>query len=265
MPQIIVRYKNYPKKRLGQNFLRDDNIVNKIISHCQLKKSDSVIEIGSGLGALTEKICKASGKVYAVEIDRDLCQILDSSLSACKNLEILNLDFLKINFQKFKKKFKIIGNLPFYITTPIISHIISQRQFLDSIFITVQKELAQRAVAGPGNKQYGAFSCFVQFYTEPKILFNIKRGCFWPRPEVDASFIRLQIRNKPVVEVGDEKLFLRLIRTAFNQRRKTVLNSLQKIIPKDKLLLLLNDLNISATSRAENLSLEDFARIEKRI
>jgi len=261
----MMRYKVYPRKRLGQNFLRDANIVNKIISSCGLKKEDIVLEIGPGSGALTEKICKAAEKVYAVEIDRYLCQILNSSLSACKNLEILNSDFLKINLQKFKKNFKIIGNLPFYITSPIISHIIGQREFLDSVFITVQKELAQRIIAKPGNKQYGAFSCFVQFYTKPKILFDIKRGCFWPRPEVDASFMHLKVRSRPAVEVEDEELFLRLIRTAFNQRRKTILNSLAKIVSKDKLLLLLNDLNINATSRAENLSLGDFARIEKGI
>ena len=256
-----MRCKVYPKKRLGQNFLRDDNIVNKIVNRCELKKSDVVLEIGPGLGALTDKLCEIVKKVYAVEIDKGLCEDLSRELSDYNNLEIICKDFLKLNLSIFKERIKIIGNLPFYITSPIISHIINYKKAIDSIFITVQKELARRAVARPGNKQYGAFSCFVQFYTEPKILFDIRKGCFWPRPEVDASFIRLQIRNKPAVEVGDEELFLRLIRTAFNQRRKTILNSLAKIVPKDKLLLLLNDLNINVTSRAENLSLENFARI----
>ena len=258
------KYKVQAKKRFGQNFLEDDNIISKIIISCELKKSDVVVEVGPGFGAITEKIAEAAGKVYAVEIDRDLCEILKSSLSSYGNLKVLCADFLKVNLADFKGGLKIIGNLPFYITALIISHLIKQKEFVNSIFITVQKEVAQRIVASPGNKQYGAFSCFVQFYTKPKILFDIRKGCFWPRPQVDASFMRLEMLSRPSVKVKNEKFFLQLIRTAFNQRRKNIVNSLAKIVSKDKLLLILKDLNIKATSRAENLSLEDFARIEKK-
>jgi len=257
----MQKFQYRPKKKFGQNFLIDDNVANKIIRACELKRSDSLIEIGPGLGAITKKVSEKVKKLEAIEIDRDLCEILNRELSACKNLKVICADFLKFDLSALKQEVKIIGNLPFYLTSPIISHIIKHKKFISSAFITVQKEVAERIIASVGKKQYGSFSCFVQYYTKPMILFVIKKTCFWPRPEVDASFVKLEFLSKPPIKVKDERLFFSIIRTAFNQRRKNILNSLDKIIPKAKLQKSLNRLSIDSSVRPENLSLEDFRKI----
>lgn len=252
-----------PKKRLGQNFLIDPNIQRKIISYCGFQKTDVVLEIGSGLGVMTKPIYEQAGFVYALEIDSGLCDILKHNLQNLDNLIILNQDILKLDFNeyfsKFKNSLKVFGNIPYYISSPIIEHLINFRGKIDSIFITVQKEFASRVVASAGSKAYGALSCFVQYYLEPEIMFTISRNCFRPAPKVDSSFLKMKVRRECAVSVKDEKFFFALIRAGFNKRRKTLRSSLSEIIPKQELEKFFNKYSINKNIRPENLSLSDFA------
>ncbi len=253
-----------PKKRLGQNFLIDRNIQEKIIEHCKLSLDDFVLEIGSGKGAITGLIAGRAAKVLAVEIDRDLCKILEDNLKSFSNVEVVNRDFLKLDLKKYlekSRKIKVIGNIPYYITTPIIERLLESKDSFESIFITVQKEFALRAAAQAGSKDYSSLSCFLQYYTSPKILFTIKKTCFSPVPKVDSSLLELKIREKPPVETGDEDLFFNIIRAAFNKRRKTLRNSLKEIIPQNRLELFFEKYNINRKVRAEELTLFDFANL----
>jgi 16S rRNA (adenine1518-N6/adenine1519-N6)-dimethyltransferase len=251
----------HPKKRLGQHFLIDDNVCRKIIDICRLQHSDTVVEVGAGLGALTTKLAPFVKKLIAIEIDPDLCKILQERLSQYRNTQVLCRDFLKYDLSSLKRKVKVIGNLPFYITAPIIERILIQDHAVQDCFISVQKEVAQRIIASAGSKQYGSFSLFVQFYAQPQILFSIKKTCFWPQPEVNTSFLRLRIRRQITLSLNDERLFFKIIRTAFNQRRKRIINSLKPFIAKDTLCSAFNRLNINSNARAENLTAEDFLQI----
>lgn len=254
-----------PKKSLGQHFLIDKNIQNKIINACEFKTSDIVLEIGAGRGELTRLIADRVSLVYAVEIDPYLSSVLVDNLKGNKNVRIITKDILKFNlkryFGKLEIKIKVIGNIPYYITSPIIEHLLKYRDKIDTIFITVQKEFARRMTACPGSKEYGSLSCFVQYYTKAKILFLIKRTCFLPSPKVDSCFVRLKIEREPQVKVNNEKFFFKIIRAAFNQRRKTLRNSLRGIIPAHKLGVFFNQYNIEVNIRPEDLSLEDFANL----
>ncbi|MDD5027448.1 MAG: 16S rRNA (adenine(1518)-N(6)/adenine(1519)-N(6))-dimethyltransferase RsmA, partial [Candidatus Omnitrophica bacterium] len=234
-----------PKKSLGQNFLIDQNIRNKIIASLDLKKNDVVLEIGSGKGELTQVIAQRANKVFGLEIDKRLYNFLTSEFAGTgPNTEIINKDILKLDLTKFLKenkikgRIKVFGNIPYYISSPIIEHLLKFRDRIEAIFITVQKEFAARVAALPGGKAYGSFSCFTQYYTCPRIIFNIGRNCFKPAPKVDSSFLELKIRKEPAVCVKDEVLFFKIIRGALNQRRKTLRNSLEGIIPA----VVLNDL-----------------------
>lgn len=254
-----------PKKRLGQNFLLDRNVQRKIAAYCQLRPCDCVLEIGSGYGDLTKLIAGGAAFVYALEIDPDLCRILKNNTKDYANIKVINRDILKFNlrnyFKKAENKIKAVGNIPYYITTPIIEHLLKYRDKVDSIFITVQKEFARRITADAGSKEYGSFSCYVQYYCIATPLFLIKKNSFLPVPKVDSCLIRLKVREDPAVKVRDEKLFFRVIRKAFNQRRKTLRNSLAGIIPAPKLSVFFEKYNIDKNIRPEDLTLQNFANL----
>jgi len=256
-----------PKKSLGQNFLIDKNIQKKIIRACELTKEDIVLEIGSGKGDLTARIAQSVKKVYALEIDQRLYPLLQQALGAYDNCQIIKGDILKFNLSKFlqdnkiRQKIKVIGNIPYYISSPIIQHLIQHRQAVSVAFITVQKEFGRRARAPAGSKEYGSFSCFVQYYCECKIIFEIKKNSFKPAPNVASCFLSLAFRGKPAVLVRDEEMFFKLIRTAFNQRRKTLRNSLDGLLAQDRLEFFLRGSGIDKNVRPEDLSLEQFANL----
>jgi 16S rRNA (adenine1518-N6/adenine1519-N6)-dimethyltransferase len=257
-----------PKKSLGQNFLIDKNIRRKIIEALELKPSDIVLEIGSGKGELTGLIAQSITKLYALEIDTALCDELNKNLKGYSNIEILNKDILKFDLKKYfskpqycKSRIKVFGNIPYYISSPIIEHLFKFKDIIDIIFITVQREFARRLTAIPGSKDYGSFSCFVQYYTQTKIILNIKKTCFLPSPKVDSCLVRLRIRTSPCVRIRDERLFFKIIRAAFNKRRKTLKNSLAGVIPLQKLEEFFKKYSIGRQTRPERLSLEDFAHL----
>jgi len=259
-----------PKKRFGQNFLIDKNIQEKIIEACELSRDDFVLEIGAGNGELTRLIAPRARSVSAIEIDWNLCKILKGCLESYKNVEIVNQDVLEFDFKKYfqkimnlRQKIKVIGNIPYYITTPIIERLIEFKSGIDAVFITVQKEFALRLAACPGSKDYGSLSCFAQYYTLPEIVLTIKKTCFRPVPKVDSCLLKLKIREMPAVDVGDENLFFSIIRSAFNKRRKTLRNSLKDIVPEEKLKTFFEKYNINPKIRPEELALSDFADLTK--
>ncbi|MFH0935936.1 MAG: 16S rRNA (adenine(1518)-N(6)/adenine(1519)-N(6))-dimethyltransferase RsmA [Candidatus Omnitrophota bacterium] len=254
-----------PKKRLGQNFLLDGNIRRKIIAACGFKNTDIAVELGAGRGELTGLIAERAKKVFALEIDPHLCEIAREALKKFRNVEIINADILRVDFRKFFKgsKGKVIGNIPYYISSPIIQRLLEFRDNITQAFVTVQKEFARRMTALCGCKDYGSFSCFVQYYAEAKSMFNIKKSCFFPAPKVDSSLVRLTMRKEPAVCVKDEKLFFQIIRGAFNKRRKTLKNSLEGILPRSKLEEYFGRYSIDPRIRPEELTLQDFANIQK--
>lgn len=254
-----------PKKRLGQNFLFDKNIQRKLIAAYALKASDRVLEIGAGYGELTMLIAHDAAFVYALEIDPALCKTLKDNARGYANIKIINQDILRFNLKKYfgrlKNKIKVVGNIPYYITTPIIEHLLRYRDKIETIFITLQKEFAKRITAYPGSGDYSSFSCFVQYYSIPEMLFFIKKTSFSPIPKVDSCVLELKIREKPAVQVKNEKLLFRIIRSAFNQKRKTLRNSLDGVIPFGKLSRFFRVYNIDCNIRPEDLTLEDFANL----
>jgi len=250
-------------KSLGQHFLVDRNIIQKIISACQLSKKDFILEIGPGLGALTFALCKETAKVLAVEKDKRFCSKLKEE--PLNNLKIVNEDILKFDFSVLSKKVKIIGNLPYNISSPIIEKLVLNRHQITSIFLMVQLEFGKRIIARPNSKDYSALSCFVQYYTFSKILFKIKRTCFRPIPKVDSCFMQFDLRKSSPAETKSEELLFQIIHAAFGQRRKIILNSLSNLIEKGKLQAVLELLKINPQLRAENLELNDFVRITNAI
>jgi 16S rRNA (adenine1518-N6/adenine1519-N6)-dimethyltransferase len=254
-----------PKKSLGQNFLVDKNVQRKIIEACSFKPCDTVLEIGAGRGELTGLIAAKAAKIYALEIDTRLCGILKTSLEGKSNVEIINQDVLKFNLRKHFRgagaRIKVFGNIPYYITTPIIGHLFKFREKIDAIFITVQQEFARRITAGPGSKDYGSFSCFSQYYTEPKILFTIKKNSFFPSPKVDSCLLRMNIKRKLPLRKREEDLLFRFIRAAFNKRRKTLKNSLKGVVSPQKLGEFFNRYSLDKNIRPEDLSLQHFINL----
>jgi 16S rRNA (adenine1518-N6/adenine1519-N6)-dimethyltransferase len=254
-----------PKKSLGQNFLFDKNVQNKIITSCGFDLSDTVLEIGSGRGELTSLIVQRCGSVYAVEIDRNLFSELEERFSGRENLKLINSDILKLDIGKLGLRdglrLKVFGNIPYYISSPILEHLINHRDCINSIYLTVQKEFAQRIACGSGSKEYGSLSCFVQYYLKPRILFHIKKNSFFPAPKVDSSFVEFIVRQVPAVKVRDEGVFFNLIRKSFNKRRKTLRNSLKDIVPAEKLELFFSKFKLDRNIRPELLSLQDFANL----
>ena len=282
------------KKRLGQNFLIDEGILNRIVEIADLGKDDIVIEIGPGMGTLTKKLAEKAKKILAIEIDENLVKLLRETLVPFKNVEIIHADILKINLKKlvtqlpsypvtqFKtgkltdwrtgklaNKVKVVANLPYYITTPIIIHLLKARKTLSNIVIMVQKEVGRRMVAKPRTKDYGALSLLIQYYTKPQIAIKVPRSAFLPEPEVDSCVVDLEIREKPAVKAKDEELFFKVVRAAFEQRRKALKNALSQTrdlrLDKKKVLKILEKADIKPLRRGETLSLEEFARLSNLI
>src|SRR3989338_3102988 len=254
-----------PKKRLGQNFLFDKNIQNKILGSLELKPSDVVLEIGSGRGDLTALIAKKVSEVFAVEIDRDLYKMLEDKAKDSQNITLIKKDILKLDLQKYfrgnNKKIKVFGNIPYYISSTIIEHMLKFKGKIDTIFITVQKEFAKRVVASPGSKDYGSLSCFVRYFTEPAIIFEIKKNSFFPAPKVDSALLRLKPRKRESLVKSKEKILFKVIRGAFNQRRKTLRNSLKNLIHPARLEEYLLKYSLDINIRPESLTLQDFINL----
>ncbi|MBU0467472.1 MAG: ribosomal RNA small subunit methyltransferase A [Candidatus Omnitrophica bacterium] len=252
------------KKRFGQNFLIDTNIQDKIVSSCNLNENDIVLEIGPGQGALTEKIANEVKSVIAVEKDRTLAKDLQEKYKG-SNIRVICADFLKYSFDELEGNIKVIGNLPYNVATPIIERVLENRPIFNSVYITVQLEHAQRMAAKPNSKNYGSLSCFVQFYSNTNILFKISNTSFWPVPKVQSCFMALEILKDARYKVENEALLFSIIRNAFSQRRKTIVNSLAGIIGKVNIIDLLEELNISSKLRAENITLKEYADIANRM
>jgi len=252
----------------------DKNVQNNIVNAIGLSADDLVLEIGPGEGAITGLLCEKAAKVYAVELDRRLCELLAVKFAACRNISVINSDILKFDLRSLPagqaglppgKKYRVIGNIPYYITSPIVEHLLLYRDRIQDIYLTVQKEFAQRMVGASGSKVFGSFSCFVQYYTEPEILFLIRKNSFFPPPKVDSCFLRLVPRAVPPVKVKNEKTLFQVIRTSFQQRRKTLKNSLEELIPADKLTKFFNDSDLNPKIRPEDLTLQDFANLSNLI
>ena len=264
---IIKKYNFAFQKRFGQNFLIDGHVVEKIISSADITRDDTVLEIGPGIGTMTQYLAEAAGQVYAVEIDKNLPVILEETLADYNNVTVINDDILKVDIAKLTegKPIKVVANLPYYITTPIIMGLFEKHIPATSITVMVQKEVAQRMQAAPGSKDYGALSLAVQYYAAPYIVANVPPNCFMPRPNVGSAVIRLTCYDKPPVEVRNETLMFKLIRAAFNQRRKTLQNALNNSselnVTKEQVVNALRALELSETVRGETLSLEQFAHL----
>jgi 16S rRNA (adenine1518-N6/adenine1519-N6)-dimethyltransferase len=257
-----------PKKSLGQNFLQDPNIRRKIVSCCEFSGNDTVIEIGPGQAAMTALIAPLVKRLYAVELDTVLAGMLQEQFKDDSRVTIINQDFLKFDIAGLMAnsphaKVKVFGNIPYYITSPIIEHLFEFRSHISNIYLTVQKEFGQRIVADPGSDHYGSFSCFVQYYTQPRIEFLIRRTCFYPAPKVDSCLLSLHMRPSPAVSVKDENLLFTIIRRSFGQRRKTLKNCLKGLIPADNLDSFFEKYSVNPKARAETLSLQDFANLAK--
>lgn len=269
--EIIKKYNFNFQKKFGQNFLVDAHVLNKIIAGANVTRDDMVLEIGPGIGTMTQYLAEAAREVVAVEIDRNLLPILEETLSDYDNVTVINADILKLDIQKIAdehnggRPIKVVANLPYYITTPIIMGLFESHVPIDNLTVMVQKEVAKRMEVGPGTKDYGALSLAVQYYATPYIVANVPCNCFMPRPNVDSAVIRLTRHKEPPVTVKDEKLMFAMIRAAFNQRRKTLVNAVSNSaelnIGKEALQEGLNTLGLSLTVRGEALTLEQFAAL----
>lgn len=260
----------YLRKKFGQNFLIDKNLRDKIVRLIDLKPDDTVLEIGSGLGALTEGLATACRHVYAVERDKKLCEVSREILSDSKNVDIAHADILEFDIDSLPPgEMKLVGALPFYITTPIIERIIKKRDRFTSAFIVTQREVAGRLAAAPNTEDYSSLSLYIQFYAKVETLLEMRREAFFPVPKVDATLIKLDMRDVGAVQVKDEETLFRVIRQAFGQRRKTILSSLSHKdglgLTKGDLKGVLEGLGVDTKARAETLDLETFARISDGI
>ncbi len=274
---VMNKYKVHAKKSLGQNFLIDDDVVDEIIENSEISKENLVIEIGPGLGTLTKRLLDSAGKVIAIELDESVLEILNDRFKLYNNFELINQDVLKVdlnslinsNLNDSIKKCKIVANLPYYITTPIITKLLKENLNLDSITVMVQKEVANRLTAIPGmDKDIGAISYYIYYYSDAKIVLDVPRGCFIPSPDVDSSVINLKLLKEPRVKFDDTEFLFKVIKIAFSQKRKTLLNSLINnglCSSKKELEDILSSLNINVKVRPEELSLQDFANISKKI
>ena len=252
-----------PKKHLGQNFLTDSRIQQKIVQACDLKSEDIVVEIGPGQGILTRLIAPQVKKLVCVETDRELIEPLRLSLKG--TVEVIHADFLKWDMSHLPYGIKVIGNIPYYISTPIIEKLIENRVKVSVAFLTVQLEFGQRLTAKSGGKDYGSLSCFAQYYADIKMLFKIKNTCFKPAPKVDSCFLQLMMSCKQDNPANDEEFLFKLIQTAFQQRRKTIVNSLKGLVGKEKLEVSLKILGINPNARPENLTLLNYIDLCKSI
>ena len=268
--KIVEKYGFSFKKNFGQNFLVDERVLGKIVSSAEISKDDVVIEVGPGIGTLTQALAKEAYKVVAVEIDTTLVPILGELLSDFDNIEIINEDILKLDVnaiaEKYPdKKIKLVANLPYYITTPIIMNVLENHIPVESITVMIQKEVAYRMKAQPSTKDYGSLSLAVQYYCEPYLVANVPQNCFMPRPNVDSAVIKLTVMDKPKVQVNNEKFMFEFIKAAFSQRRKTLVNCIFSsgllTLSKDEIGKMLNGLGYDERVRGESLTLEDYGKI----
>ena len=273
--EVLQKYRFNFQKKFGQYFLIDTHVLDKIIDASGVTEDDFVLEIGPGIGTMTQYLCERAREVVAVEIDKNLIPILSDTLKNYSNVTVINEDILKLDICKLAeeknqgKPIKVVANLPYYITTPIIMGLFESHVPIDSITIMVQKEVAERMQEGPGSKEYGALSLAVQYYAKPEIVANVPPNCFMPRPNVGSAVIRLTRHEKPPVEVEDEKLMFRIIRASFNQRRKTLANGLNNSpeihLPKEVIQESIVSLGVPENIRGEALSLEQFAELSNEI
>lgn len=273
--EILNKYKFVFQKKFGQNFLIDTHVLDKIIRAAEIAKDDFVVEIGPGIGTLTQYLCEHAREVVAIEIDKMLIPILEDTLSAYSNVTVINEDVLKVDLNALVqeknngKPIKVVANLPYYITTPIIMTLFERHIPLDNVTVMVQKEVADRMQAGPGSKDYGALSLAVQYYAEPYIVANVPPNCFMPRPNVGSAVIRLTLHREPAIKVKDEALMFKLIRASFNQRRKTLVNGLNNstelTFSKEEIQNALKGEGLPENIRGEALTLEQFASLANRL
>ena len=268
---VLQKYNFNFQKKFGQNFLIDTGVLDRIISASEITKEDCVLEIGPGIGTMTQYLAESAREVIAVEIDKALIPILEDTLSAYDNVTVINDDILKVDINRIAeernggKPIKVVANLPYYITTPIIMGLFEKHVPLKSITIMVQKEVADRMQVGPGTKDYGALSLAVQYYAKPQIIANVPPNCFIPRPNVGSAVIRLTRYEQPPVTAQDEALLFAIIRASFNQRRKTLANGLSNAkelkLTREQVVEVLEQMGLSATIRGEALTLEQFAQL----
>ena len=269
--QVIQKYNFDFQKRFGQNFLIDEHVIEKIMKAADLTEEDCILEIGPGLGTMTQYLAEVVREVIAVEIDKNLIPILKDTLSGYSNIIIRNEDILKVDINTLVnehnqgKPIKVVANLPYYITTPIIMGLFEKHVPLESMIVMVQKEVAERMQVGPGTKDYGALSLAVQYYAEPEIVANVPQNCFIPRPNVGSAVIKLTRHKQPPVKTKDEAALFQIIRASFNQRRKTLINSLRNAsdlsYEKEEIEMALKQMELPLTIRGEALNLEQFARL----
>ncbi len=269
--EILQKYNFTFQKKFGQNFLIDTRVLERIISEAEIGRDDMVLEIGPGIGTMTQYLCENAREVVAVEIDKSLIPILGDTLSEYDNVTVINDDILKVDINKLVeehnggKLVKVVANLPYYITTPIIMGLFEKKVKVDSITIMVQKEVADRMQSGPGSKDYGALSLAVQYYSKPEIVANVPPNCFMPRPNVSSAVIRLKLHEEPVVKVDNEKLLFKLIRASFNQRRKTLTNGINNSgelnYTKEQAAMALANMGLNENVRGETLTLEQFGKL----
>ena len=273
--EVLQKYHFNFQKKFGQNFLINTSILEEIIDAAEITREDFVLEIGPGIGTMTQYLCEAAREVVAVEIDTNLIPILGDTLSAYDNVEVMNADILKVDIAKLAdernggKPIKVVANLPYYITTPIIMGLFESHVPIDSITVMVQKEVADRMQVGPGTKDYGALSLAVQYYAKPEIVVNVPPSCFMPQPKVGSAVIRLTRHENPPVDVDNEKLMFQVIRASFNQRRKTLANGLNNFgsfsLGKEEIQKSIEELGVPVNIRGEALSLEQFAKLSNII
>ena len=273
--EVLQKYEFNFQKKFGQNFLIDTHVLDKIIAAAEITKDDFVLEIGPGIGTMTQYLACAAREVAAVEIDKALIPILEDTLSGYENVTVINEDILKVDIKALAdeknggRPIKVVANLPYYITTPIIMGLFENHVPLESITVMVQKEVADRMQVGPGTKDYGALSLAVQYYAEPYIVANVPPNCFMPRPKVGSAVIRLKRHEIPPVEVQDEHLMFAIIRASFNQRRKTLANGLKNAenlgLSKEQIAQAIEELGKGPSIRGEALTLEEFARLSNNV
>lgn len=269
--EILQKYNFTFQKKFGQNFLIDTRVLERIIAQAEITKDDMVLEIGPGIGTMTQYLCENAREVVAVEIDNSLIPILEDTLSEYNNVTVINDDILKVDINKLVeehnagKPIKVVANLPYYITTPIIMGLFEKKVNVDSITVMVQKEVADRMKSGPGSKDYGALSLAVQYYSKPEIVANVPPNCFMPRPNVSSAVIRLKLYDEMAVKVENENLLFRLIRASFNQRRKTLVNGIKNSgelnYTKEQVVEALAKIGLNENIRGEALTLEQFGEL----
>lgn len=272
---VLNRYPFVFQKKFGQNFLIDPHVLDKIINAAEITKEDCVIEIGPGIGSVTQALIDNAGKVISIEIDDQLIPILTEQFGGCENFRLIHKDVLKVDLHKLiaeespNRRIKVVANLPYYITTPIIMMLLEHNLPIESITVMVQKEVADRMASGPGSKQYGAITVAMKYYCDTYLVANVPQNCFMPRPNVDSAVIKLTLHQQPIVDINDEEQLLKIIKAAFSQRRKTLLNTLASNgnlgLSKEEIKNVLDESGIGASTRGETLSLDDYAMLSNYI